>query len=112
MGRPPRPDFHGALHHVTARSVADRPLFDSAWDRFKFLRLVGEACERFDWRCASYCLLGTHYHLLLETPEAKLADGMHWLNSCYAHWFNKPRGRRGHLFGDRYHTTLVTRGGH
>ncbi|MFK5947369.1 MAG: hypothetical protein QM500_01200 [Methylococcales bacterium] len=28
----------------------------------------------------AYCLMGNHYHLLVETPEANLSKGMRQLN--------------------------------
>jgi putative transposase len=112
MGRHPRVDYQGALHHANAHSVDERPLYETAVDRVRFLQLVGQVCFRFGWRCAAYCLMDTHYHLLLETPEAQLAKGMSWLNGGYARGFNKRYGRRGHLFRDRYYTRLVTRGEH
>src|SRR5439155_3803614 len=37
---------------------------------------------------------------------------MQWLNGGYARGFNMYYGRKGHLFRERYHTVLVTRGEH
>ena len=36
---------------------------------------MGEASERCGWRVHCYVLMGSHYHLLLETPEA-IEEGM------------------------------------
>jgi hypothetical protein len=33
-------------------------------------------------------LMGNHYHLLLETPEANLVSGMKWLQGAYTQPFN------------------------
>jgi len=33
-----------------------------------------------DWLCHAYCLMGNHYHILLETPEANLSKGTRQLN--------------------------------
>ncbi len=38
-----------------------------------------EACGKTGWRIHAYVLMGNHYHLLVETPEANLAAGMKWL---------------------------------
>jgi hypothetical protein len=32
---------------------------------------------------------------------------MHWLNGCYAQWFNRRHGFKGHLFEDRFHAEPV-----
>jgi hypothetical protein len=49
----------------------------------------------------------THYHLLLETPNADLSRGMQRLNSSYAQAFNATWGFVGHLFQGRFHATVV-----
>jgi REP-associated tyrosine transposase len=49
----------------------------------------------------------THYHLLLETPLANLADGMKLINSCYAQGFNRRHKRVGALFQGRYHSVVI-----
>jgi hypothetical protein len=59
------------------------------------------------WRLYAYCLMKTHYHLLLETPKADLADGMRRLNSLYAMSFNRRHQRVGHLFQGRYHSVVI-----
>ena len=40
------------------------------------------------WRIHAYVLMGNHYHLLLETPEPTLSQGMHQLNGAYTRRFN------------------------
>jgi putative transposase len=37
---------------------------------------LGESCEKTGWRIHAYVLMGNHYHLLAETPEANLAIGV------------------------------------
>jgi putative transposase len=48
-----------------------------------------------------------HYHLLLQTQEADISQGMHRLNGVYAKWFNWRHGYEGHLFERRFHDELV-----
>jgi putative transposase len=48
-----------------------------------------------------------HYHLALETPQANLVAGMHWLQSTFSTRFNRFRQERGHLFQGRYQAILV-----
>ena len=48
--------------------------------------------------CLAYCLMPNHYHLLVETPETDLSEGMHHLNSTYATRFNCDARTRGHVF--------------
>lgn len=46
--------------------------------------------------------MSNHYHLLLETPNANLVKGMHWLQSSYTLRFNARHGLVGHVFQGRY----------
>lgn len=62
--------------------------------------------------CHAYCLMSTHFHLLLTTPDPNLAFGMQRLNGCYAQAFNNRRERFGHLFQGRYHAVHVESDGH
>ena len=51
--------------------------------------------------------MSTHYHLLVETPEPNLSQGMHGLNGTYARTFNRRHARNGHVFESRYKAKLV-----
>ena len=59
----------------------------------------------------AYVLMGNHYHLLIETPEANLVDGMHWLQGTYTKRFNIRHKLCGHLFQGRYKALLVDKRG-
>ncbi len=56
--------------------------------------------------------MGTHYHLVIETPQANVVRGMRQLNGVYAQGFNRRHARHGHLLGGRYGTVLVARDEH
>src|SRR5215211_9382015 len=100
------------IYHVTTSAVEDLVAFRSDGDRLHFLQLLDRVVSRQGWRCQAYCLLGTHYHLLLQTPSADLSVGMHRLNGIYAQGFNKRHERRGHLFGDRFNSVTVRSDAH
>lgn len=48
-----------------------------------------------------------HYHLLIETVEANLSQGMRQLNGLYTQHFNWRHRLVGHLFQGRYKAILV-----
>ena len=56
--------------------------------------------------------MSNHYHLVIETPEANLAEGMRQLNGVYTQRFNRRHGRVGHVFQRRYKAILVERDGY
>jgi REP element-mobilizing transposase RayT len=74
----------------------DRP------DRQMFLASLGEACAKTGWRIHAYVLMANHYHLLVETPEPNLVEGMKWLQGTYTQRFNHRHKVRGPLFQGRY----------
>ena len=51
--------------------------------------------------------MNNHYHLIIETPEANLSDGMRHLGGVYTQTFNRVHNRAGHLFKGRYKSILV-----
>jgi len=107
MARPLRIEFPGAVYHVTSRGNECRPVFLSDDDRLTFLAFLGQAAKRFGWSVTAWVLMSNHFHLVIQTPEANLSRGMHWLNGSYAGWFNKRHKRWGHLFGSRFKAFLV-----
>ena len=109
MARPLRMEFEGALYHVTSRGDRQEAIYETPEDRKRYLEILGDVCEKYNWRCHAYCLMGNHYHLLIETPEANLSRGMRQLNGVYTQCFNKAHGRVGHVFQGRYKAILVER---
>ncbi|HQO82913.1 MAG TPA: transposase [Synergistales bacterium] len=97
---------------MTSRGNAKQDIFLTRTDRIAFLQLFGEIVDRFKWICHSYCLMGNHYHLLLETPRANLSRGMRQLNSVYTQGFNRRHERVGHVLQGRYKSILVERDSH
>ena len=84
MARPLRIEYAGALYHLTSRGDGQEDIYRSDDDRHRFFAVLGEVCERFDWIVHAYCLMGNHYHLLVETPGGKLAKGMRQLSGVYS----------------------------
>jgi REP-associated tyrosine transposase len=107
MSRPLRIEFAGALYHITARGNERRDVFFCDDDRFEFLKILEQVCERYNWLCHAYCLMGNHYHLLIETLDGNLSKGMRQLNGVYTQYVNRTHGRVGHLFQGRYKGILV-----
>ena len=102
----------GGLYHVTTRGNCRASIFEDAFDRLAFLDRLGSSVVRFEWKCFAYCLMGNHFHLLIETPDPNIARGMRALNGWYAQRFNWRHERTGHLFEAPYHSELVEREAH
>jgi len=109
MARPLRLELSGGIYHVTSRGDGREDIFLDDQDRMQWLEVFGQVCERFNWVCHAWCQMTNHYHLLIETPEANLAQGMRQLNGVYTQRFNRTRQRVGHVFQGRYKAIHVER---
>ena len=107
MARPLRLEYPGALYHVTSRGNARARIFLDDDDHRRFLDLLGAVCARHNWRIPAYCLMGNHYHVVLETPEPTLCKGMRQLNGVYTQDFNRRHRKSGHVFQGRYTAIVV-----
>jgi REP element-mobilizing transposase RayT len=87
--------------------VVDAELFVDDDDRRAFLWLLNTSCSKFTVLRRAYCLMSTHYHLLLEGTSADLSRVMRRVNSRYAQRFNERHGRFGHLFAERYTVRVI-----
>jgi REP element-mobilizing transposase RayT len=107
MARPLRLEFPGAVYHVTARGDRQEPIFENDDDRVGFLELLAKEAGQQGWLVYAFCLMGNHYHLLLETPDPNLVRGMRRLNGVYTQAFNRRHHRAGHVLQGRYKAILV-----
>jgi putative transposase len=107
MARPIRIEYPGAVYHVTARGNARMDIFVEDAARMGFLEILEDVIKRFNWLYHSYCLMGNHYHLLLETIDGNLSAGMRYINGVYTQYFNHRHDRVGHVFQGRFKAILV-----
>lgn len=107
MARPLRIEFAGALYHVTSRGDRREAIYEDDTDREMFLNVLAETVDRYNWICHAYCLMTNHYHLVIETVEGNLSQGMRHLNGVYTQASNRSHGRNGHLFQGRFKGILV-----
>ena len=78
MPRKLRVEYEGAIYHVMNRGDRRELIFVDDEDRQLFLQTLGQACGKTDWQVHAYCLMGNHFHLVVETPRANLVAGMRW----------------------------------
>ncbi len=102
MPRRLRLEFSGACYHVTNRGNYRQPIFGTDGAARSFQICLDEACSSYGWRMHAYSIMSNHFHLVLETPEPNLSDGMQWLQSTWAQRFNRYRGVTGRPFQGRF----------
>ena len=73
MSRPLRIQYSDAWYHVMNRGRRGEAIFTTKEDYWSFVDLLGELDEVFNVKIAAYCLMSSHYHLLVQTPDANLS---------------------------------------
>lgn len=109
MTRPLRLAFPGAIYHVTSRGNRRQNIYRNDVDRQVWLSILGRVCARHNWKVHAFCQMTNHHHLLIETIDPTIAQGMQQLNGHYSRYFNKRHELAGHVFQGRYHAILVDR---
>jgi REP element-mobilizing transposase RayT len=95
-------------HHVSNRSIARRPLFETARDVRYFLSRLAREVRRGRIEVHAYSVMTTHFHMLVRCPAGELSDSMQWTQDLYARRFNRARFRDGPLFRGRFRSSAVT----
>lgn len=107
MPRRPREEAAGAFHHVIAKGNAGGVVAYDDLDRRDFLVRLERAAVHCRWSCFAYCMLDTHVHLIVRTPQPNLGRGMQRLLSQYAQKLNRRYLREGHLFRGRFYSKRI-----
>ena len=109
MARPLRIQYPGAMYHIISRGNGRMTIFHNDKDWMKFIQFMERVIEKYNWICYAYCLMGNHYHMLLETPDANMVPGMKQLNQFYSQFYNWKYRRVGSVLQGRYKSWLVER---
>lgn len=107
MARQLRVQYPGAIYHVSVRSNGKEDLFDDDFDRRYLLSRLSEAVETYGVRLYLFCLMGNHFHLVVETPKANIDRFMHGVLTGYGVHYNRVHHRHGHVTQGRYGAKLV-----
>jgi putative transposase len=108
MSRNLRIQYEGAMFHVISRGNKDENIFADDERKSFFIKLIGEGSVRYQVDIYAYCVMSTHYHLLVQINELNLPEFMHFLGSSYANYLVR-NGWYGHIFAGRYRALLIDR---
>lgn len=94
--------------HLTLRAASGVPNLRRG-GLHEILRDVVRGAQRDDFRIAHYSVQRDHMHMIAEAEHTRaLGAGMKWFAMCSARRLNRALGRRGSLWGDRYHRRDIT----
>lgn len=103
-----RCDHPGSWHHVFARGIARRTVFETRRDIRLFLCLLALEVRRGALEVHAFAFLTTHVHLLLRSPVGQLSQALKRVFAGYVRAFNRSRRRDGSLFRGRFGSRPVT----
>lgn len=90
------------FYHVVCRGNRRDPLFRNATDFEVFLHILQQLHEKYPFEFSSYCLMTTHYHLQIRSPEIPFSKLMALINKRYANYYNTKYKLTGHVYEKRY----------
>ena len=100
----------GSTNHCTWRSHNfSRVLEDDAAKRF-FLALLRKYADRHGILFRSYCLMGTHPHVVVVATRGQAEFSCFWkvVNQLFARWYNEQQeSRRGQVVTQRMKSPLI-----
>jgi REP element-mobilizing transposase RayT len=82
-------------------------LYRDESDRIEFIRYLARVTSKTGWVCIAYCLMTSHYHLIVRVADGVLPTAMHSLNLSYAKHHNRRHGLRGHVQFRRYGSSRI-----
>src|SRR5262245_9029101 len=107
MARRNRIQLPGAVYHVMARGNRKSMIVDDDDDRQTFMDMFGGAAADYQARVYACCLMGTHYHALVDMPRGNLSEFIRGVNGEYSKAFNRRHARVGHTFEQRFESVVV-----
>jgi putative transposase len=107
VGRAPRLELADGLYHVTTRGSNRHPIVWDDDDRRAWITRLDRVSGRMAWVVHGWCLLTTHFHLIVQIPFGGLSRGMQLLNTGHSVAMGRRRSRTRHLFENRFYAGLI-----
>jgi putative transposase len=98
-----------AVYHVTARINRGEMVFNEAAMRALFLEFVKMVKKKYPLAIYNFCVMGNHIHFAIRPGrDSSLSKIMQWLLGNFAKAWNKAHGVKGHLWGDRFFSRIIS----
>jgi REP element-mobilizing transposase RayT len=97
---------HEYPYHITTRTNG-RIFAFKRWTYKIIISVLVDTTKRYDVKIEHFKMMDNHYHLKLTTPSSDIDRIMWFINNQIAKRLNKRNGVTGHLWGARYHATIV-----
>ena len=96
-----------SIFHMMVRSIKEINLFNDDEDKCKYFELMKIYQLEFNFKVYGYCLMDNHGHFIIDVNGSDISRIMQCINGSFARYYNKKYNRYGHLFQDRFKSTVV-----
>ena len=98
-----------STNHCTWRSHGHALVLESEDACRTFLGLLRKYKDSFGIQILSYCLMGTHPHVMCRATRGQLAFSSFWkvVNQCFARWYNRRTQGRGQVVMERLRSPRI-----
>ncbi len=108
MPRPLRPIDEGLIYHVINRGNSRQKVFQKAGDFEAFLNALADLKERKPFALYGYCLLNSHFHLLLRPlAGTSISRIMQSLPISHTERYHKHHRSSGHVWQGRFKSPVI-----
>ena len=107
MPRIARSDSESKIHHVTARGVGRRIIFEDNVDRIYLHSAIAQLLDEENVALYAWCFMRNHVHFLVKGELDDISKFMQRLSTKYSMHFNGRHGHVGHVFQNRFDSKPV-----
>ena len=99
----------GTTNHCTWRSHNHALVLESDEARVRFLALLRKYKQKYGIEIHSYCLMGSHPHVVCRAARGQRAFSSFWkvVNQCFAYWSNRRTNGHGQVVMDRMRSPQI-----
>ena len=97
------------MHHTMNRGHDGTDIFCGNKNKNQFIDYLAESSTKLKIKIFAYCVMDTHYHLVLENSNGKMSEFMKRLNGHYGSYYRMVSGGKGYVFQERFKSTLIDR---
>ena len=114
MARQPRIYSESGVYHVILRGINREKIFEYNTEKEYMLSIMKryftgdsnrnkkDKDRKIKGKLFAFCIMDNHVHFLLKESSLGIANLMQRITTSYAGFFNRRRGRSGHVFESRY----------
>ena len=100
--------YIGAEYHISARINRSKFILESKEIKELFLFTIARAKMKYSFKLHNFVIMSNHIHFLIKPgKDENLSRIMQWILSVFAINYNKFFNLKGHVWYDRFKSTVI-----